>query len=193
MGGLAQMTRKFEGFRDKAYKDIAGKWTIGVGHLIKPGENFSGADSDRLMKTFNQDLIQHVKHVLAVLKVDVNANQLKALADLAFNIGDANFDKSTLLKKLNAGDADGAARQFAVWNKIHQGTALVPSAALTKRRADEANLFRTPGDQKTVTVNVKSDFHIDGSGNPDSTARAVDSRQRGTFSDLTRNLAGAFE
>jgi len=29
-----------EGYRAKAYKDFADKWTIGYGHLIKVGENY---------------------------------------------------------------------------------------------------------------------------------------------------------
>lgn len=44
-------------------------------------------------------------------------NQFDSLVSLTYNIGTATFEKSTLLKKLNAGDYQGAAEQFTVWNK----------------------------------------------------------------------------
>ncbi|KAA6459624.1 lysozyme [Acidobacteria bacterium AB60] len=190
MSSLADMTAKFEGFRQKAYKDVAGKWTIGFGHLIQPGEDFSHADSGSLMGTFQRDLAKSVKHVLSTLKVDVNANQLKALADLDFNIGDKAFDGSTLLKRLNSGDFNGALQHFQDWHYANHKSV----QALVNRRAAEAKLFQTPvsGD-KSVTLNANSEYHFHGVTDPREAARQADSRQRGTFADLTRNLAGAFE
>ena len=44
-------------------------------------------------------------------------NQFDSLVSLTYNIGTGTFEKSTLLKKLNAGDYQGAADQFTVWNK----------------------------------------------------------------------------
>jgi lysozyme len=49
--------------------------------------------------------------------VPLTQNQFDALVSLVFNIGGGAFRKSTLLKKLNAGDIQGAADQFLVWNK----------------------------------------------------------------------------
>lgn len=193
IGDAARFTAKFEGFRAKAYRDIAGKLTIGVGHLIRPGEDFSNATPAQLMKVFQDDFAKHVRHVMSVVRVALNTNQLKALSDLAFNIGDAAFDASTLLKKLNGGDYAGAAAEFARWNKIHQGGHLVPSAGLTSRRQADADMFRQPVDQsKQITLHSKTEINVHTS-DPDAAGRAVESRQRGIYADLTRNLATVIE
>ncbi|EXA91352.1 phage lysozyme family protein [Acinetobacter baumannii 1267820] len=44
-------------------------------------------------------------------------NQFDALVSLTYNIGSGVFKKSTLLKRLNKGEYQGAADQFLVWNK----------------------------------------------------------------------------
>lgn len=36
-----ELIKSFEGWRSKAYKDAVGKWTVGYGHLIKPGDNLN--------------------------------------------------------------------------------------------------------------------------------------------------------
>ncbi|MGA9914219.1 MAG: lysozyme [Paraburkholderia sp.] len=72
------------------------------------------------------------------VKVALNQEEYDALVDLVFNIGSGNFDTSTLLRKLNAGDTDGAIAEFARWNKAG-GVVL---AGLVKRREAERVLFQ---------------------------------------------------
>jgi GH24 family phage-related lysozyme (muramidase) len=74
----------------------------------------------------------------SIVKVDLNPNERAALISLVYNIGEANFKASTLLKLLNEGDRPGAAEQFARWNK--SGGQVLDG--LTKRRQIEAELFR---------------------------------------------------
>jgi lysozyme len=49
------------------------------------------------------------------VKVPLTQNQFDALVNLTYNIGENAFRKSTLLRKLNAGDYAGAAEQFMRW------------------------------------------------------------------------------
>jgi lysozyme len=72
--------------------------------------------------------------------VPLTDDEFDALVCLIFNIGRGAFRGSTLLKKLDAGDYQGAARQFLVWNK-QAGKEL---AGLDRRRAAEEALFETP-------------------------------------------------
>lgn len=60
-----------------------------------------------------------------------------ALVSFAYNVGLGNFGGSTLLKKLNMGDIQGAAKEFPKWNKAG-GKVL---SGLTKRREAERRLF----------------------------------------------------
>ncbi len=71
------------------------------------------------------------------MKIPINQHQYDALVSLVFNIGRGNFAASTMLKKLNLSDYDGAAAEFPKWNK-QAGKVL---NGLTKRRAKEQALF----------------------------------------------------
>lgn len=54
-----------------------------------------------------------------------------------FNLGSGAFRNSTLIKLLNKGDYEGAAKQFARWNKA--GGVVLPG--LVRRRDAEKRLF----------------------------------------------------
>ena len=47
--------------------------------------------------------------------MQLNQNQFDALVSLVFNIGTGAFARSTLLKRLNVGDYNGAAEAFLMW------------------------------------------------------------------------------
>ena len=138
---IAQSTLAFitkeEGARNKAYKDSKGLWTIGVGHLIKSDEQhlinatLTDAQVEDLLKS---DLKWCSEAVETSVKVSLNQNQYDALYSLCFNIGETNFRNSTVVKKINAGDMNGAAAAIEMWNK---------PAVLINRRKREKALFLT--------------------------------------------------
>lgn len=110
-----------EGNKLKAYQDTKGIWTIGVGHTAaagspapKHGMVITAAQSDAILA---RDLADVEAAVNGAVKVPLSQNQFDALVSLAFNIGNGAFRKSTLVKRLNAGDVQGAADAFLMWNK----------------------------------------------------------------------------
>lgn len=126
-----------EGLRLKAYRDVAGILTIGYGHTgsdVRPQSIITEKDAEALL---NDDLEDVVDGVNRALRVMVTANQFSALCSLAYNIGLGNFNKSTLLKRLNAGDYKGAAEQFLAWKYVNK----VAVAGLEARRKAEKALF----------------------------------------------------
>ena len=135
-----------EGRRLDAYRDSAGYWTIGVGHLVTKDKNaprppsITHAEADEL---FRQDLEPTAGTVEHAVTVSITDNQFAALLSLAFNIGVTAFASSTLVKKLNAGDIAGAAAEFSRWDKA--GGKVVDG--LTRRRAAECDLFLLAGDR----------------------------------------------
>lgn len=138
-----------EGLRLEAYPDDSGKWTIGWGHLIKPGEKYfpfgpvkviTREQADAL---FASDKLQAAHAVANNVHVPITDNQRAALESLAFNIGTGNFASSTLVRKLNAGDVQGAWTEFPKWNKIEKNGTLVVDDILVARRAREAEIFLT--------------------------------------------------
>lgn len=77
------------------------------------------------------------RSVKMLVKHEVSQCQFDALVSFAFNCGPANLEKSTLLKKVNAGLMQEAAQEFLKWEK-GGGKVLL---GLVKRRAAERALF----------------------------------------------------
>ncbi len=72
-----------------------------------------------------------------MVKAPAAACEIGACTSLAYNIGLANFEHSTLLRKINAGDRAGAAAEFPKWNKA-AGKVM---KGLVNRRAAERAVF----------------------------------------------------
>jgi len=130
-----------EGVRLKAYRDSAGIWTIGVGHTAAagppkpvPGMTISQDECDDIL---SRDLEKFEAVIDAAVTVPLNQNEFDALVSLVFNIGGGAFGRSTVRRKLNAGDRAGAADAFLMWNKA--GGRVV--RGLTIRRKAERALF----------------------------------------------------
>lgn len=110
-----------EGKRNKAYRDTKGIWTIGVGHTsmagppkVTPSLVITDAEIDEI---FSRDLKKYEDTVNKVLTKPVSQKQFDALVSLCFNIGQGAFARSTVVRKINAGDYKGAAEAFMLWNK----------------------------------------------------------------------------
>jgi lysozyme len=136
--GLA-IIREFEGLRLHAYPDPASggePFTIGFGHTldVEPGDNCTLEEAEQWLLDDCADAeVAVLKHV----RVPLSQGQLDALISFVFNLGAGNFAKSTLLRKLNAGDYVGAWQEFPRWNKA--AGKVMPG--LSRRRAAEAKLF----------------------------------------------------
>jgi lysozyme len=134
------LIKKFEGNKLKAYSDAVGVQTIGYGHTgpdVHPGMKITQAQADAFLYA---DSVKFSNGVNKLVTTKINQNQSDALTSLSYNIGLGAFAKSTLLRKLNAGDTAGASEQFKVWNK--GGGAVLQG--LVNRRAEEAKLFNSP-------------------------------------------------
>ena len=141
------LVKQYEGFRSYAYIDTNGLPVIGYGQSIirgrkvRMGQYISRAEADAELA---KELHRLQGFVASKVKVKLNPNQLAALTSLAYNAGIRVVTKSTLARKLNAGNYAGAANEILRWNKAHQGGKLVPLAGLIRRRQAERQLFLTP-------------------------------------------------
>lgn len=132
-----------EGCRLRAYKCPAGIPTIGWGETegVAMGMVWTQRQADEALCA---SLGKRVAQITSVLTEHAEPNQLGAMASLQYNIGQAAFAKSTVLKAHNAGDFQAAARAFGLWNKAKVGGTLTVLAGLTARRAAEAALYLKP-------------------------------------------------
>ena len=134
------LLKSFEELRLVAYKPTPDDvWTIGYGHTagVQEGDTCSEAEAEEWLV---QDSASSAAEVERDVTVPLTDDEFDALVVLTFNIGRGAFRGSTLLKKLDAGDYQGAAQEFGRWNK-QAGKEL---AGLTRRRAAEEALFITP-------------------------------------------------
>ena len=129
--------KRNEGCSLIAYRDSVGVWTIGYGHTngVLPGDTCTPLKAELWLL----DDLQNALHAVEDnVKVPLTQEQLSALVDFVFNVGEGNFEHSTLLKKINALDFEGAAEEFKKWD--HAGGKVL--VGLTRRRAEEEALFR---------------------------------------------------
>lgn len=133
--------RESEGFRNQAYKDTGGVWTIGYGTIkypngvtVKQGDTCTQGQADLWLmndcKWVDACLDKHIK-------VKLNQNQFDALASFVYNIGETAFIKSTMLTLLNQSKFGLAANQFDRW--IYDNGKVING--LVNRRAKEKLLF----------------------------------------------------
>ena len=130
-----------EDFREKAYKPTPNDvWTIGYGHTegVKEGDKITRQQAEELYK---QDFKKY-SSALKNVTVPLNDNEKVALTSFIYNVGQGAFKSSTLLKKLNEGDKEGAANEFSKW-VYQKGEKL---NGLVDRRKKERELFLTPVD-----------------------------------------------
>lgn len=127
--------------RFTAYKCPAGVVTIGWGHTSHHGRKVSMGDvwSQRECDAeFKTDMHIFERDVHRLVKVPLKQWQFDALVSFAYNCGAGNLAASTLLKKVNARNFEGAALEFQRWNKAN-GKVM---SGLVRRRASEALLFQ---------------------------------------------------
>jgi|GEM_PF-2001064 len=138
--GLA-LIKQFESLSLNAYLCPAGKWTIGYGHTgpeVHAGQSVTLEQAEVLLQVDVARFAAFVK-----LKCPIaTAMQYAAMVCLCFNIGTGNFQRSSVLRLHNAGDAAGAARAFALWTKATGADGKKRELrGLVRRRAAEAALY----------------------------------------------------
>ena len=146
------LIKKWEGLLLNAYLDPVGIPTIGYGttrypngQKVRLGDRISERDAEVYLRS---ECSKVATEISELIKVPVNQNQFDALVSFAYNVGTGAFQSSTLLRKLNQGDYQGAANEFSRWvNGVVNGV-FQPLPGLVSRRADEKNLFLKAGEEK---------------------------------------------
>ena len=136
------LIKEAEGWRSAPYLCPAKVWTIGYGSTrdlkgqpVTP-QTPSISPKEGLI-LLQRDVEEAAKGISKAVSVPLTPSQRGALVSFVYNFGIGAFRSSTLLKKLNAGDYQGAAEQFKRW--VYAGKEVLPG--LVKRRAAEYKLF----------------------------------------------------
>lgn len=139
-----ELIKQFEGFRSKPYLCSAGVPTIGYGSTFyEDGRKVTLQDApiteqkaqELLELTLNKIFIPGV--LRACPGLISYPNRFGAIVSFAYNLGIGRLQASTLRRKVNAQDWEGAADEILKWN-LNLGK---PSKGLILRRNAERELF----------------------------------------------------
>lgn len=134
--------KRFEGLALKPYRDAVGIPTIGYGNTYyEDGRKVSMTDAAiseaRAEKLLKMVLVRYEDAVNRYAQLPLSQNQFDALVSFAYNVGNENLRKSSLMRLLNQGRFQAAADEFLRWNRAG-GRVL---EGLRKRRIAERALF----------------------------------------------------
>jgi GH24 family phage-related lysozyme (muramidase) len=140
------LLKTWEGCRLNAYPDPASggaPWTIGYGHTgaeVVPGLTITQEQAETWLK---QDVAEAAGAVDRLLSgVTLTARQRDALISFCFNVGAGALERSTLRKRLMAGESAAVviAQELPRWHKGPNG----PVEGLKRRRAAEVSHAQAP-------------------------------------------------
>jgi len=119
--------------------------TIGYGHLIKPGEDFSdGISETAATELLRSDIATTERAVQNNINIPLSQNQFDALVIFAYNIGAKNFATSTVAKYINIPNfhSDKYPSLDVAWRAWCKTNGHL-SPGLIRRRNAELKLFHT--------------------------------------------------
>ena len=131
-GGLVGIALH-EGYSDRAIIPVPGDVpTIGFGETqgVKLGDKTT---APKALVRLMDDVAKREGIIKRCVRVPLSQGEYDAYMSLAYNIGTGAFCNSTLVRKLNAQDYDGACKAILDWDKF-KGRAL---PGLTARRQEE--------------------------------------------------------
>jgi lysozyme len=140
----ASLCKQYEGFRSKPYLCPAGVATIGYGSTYySDGRKVTMQDPPMDEPAASALLMYELQHTYLpgtlrncpILATD--NKRLNAVVDFCYNLGIGRLQTSTLKRKINAQDWEGAKEELKKWNKAG-GKVL---AGLDKRRKSECNFM----------------------------------------------------
>lgn len=120
--GMLSITSS-EGFSEKAIIPTKGDVpTYGYGSTrhadgspVRMGETITRKQAELLL---SKDASLFSSAIKRCVKVPLSQGEFDAYVSLTYNIGDGAFCRSTLVKRLNAGDYAGACEEIKRWDKM---------------------------------------------------------------------------
>ena len=133
----ASLCRQFEGYRAKPYLCPAGVATIGYGSTYYADGRKVTLQDNPIGEAVANALLMHELENTYLQGLLTNERKCNAIVDFCYNLGVGRLQTSTLKRKINAQDWDGAKEELMKWSKAG-GKVL---SGLLKRRQSECNLM----------------------------------------------------
>ena len=105
----------WEGKRNDPYRDIVGVWTVCYGETRVAMRPYSDAECEDMLAKGLNDFAEPV--LKRNPELAGHPNQTVAAVSLSYNIGQANYNRSTVAKRFSARDWKGACNAILAWNR----------------------------------------------------------------------------
>lgn len=135
-----ELVQEYEGFQPEPKQLPDGTWVVGYSH-VRVGEPGPAVNQNEAQQMLALDLAPVERLVNARVTQTLTQSQFDALVSFAFSIGIEAFEKSQVLRRVNAGDFVAAACAMDAWRKSEVSGEVVIIDALVRRRAAEKALF----------------------------------------------------
>jgi lysozyme len=109
---MLEFIKKKEGLRLEKYLCPAKKPTIGYGHTLQAGENYTKITQEEADKIFMKDINALIFGISRLVLVPLTQGQFDAIVSLVYNWGIGKFLRSKGLKALNEGNYNRARAEF---------------------------------------------------------------------------------
>ncbi|PCH98286.1 MAG: muraminidase [Alphaproteobacteria bacterium] len=110
------LIKRFEGFSSTVYFCPAEYPTIGYGHVVKKGEDFSaGITQDEAEELLRTDAQIAERAVLRLITVPLTDGQFDALVSFTYNLGSGALQRSTLRRVINRQNHSKVPNQLMRW------------------------------------------------------------------------------
>ena len=141
MSWLVNAVKRFEGYREEAYQDSVGVWTIGYGNTrdasgapIRSGDTITKEEAEKLLQSELEEFLDYVIRYSDSNDYGWNKNQIGALTSFVYNLGKSRLKQVTG----NATrDNETIAKKMRLYNKAGGRTL----KGLVTRRNEEADHF----------------------------------------------------
>lgn len=137
-----KLIERWEGRRNTAYKDSAGKWTIGVGHLIGPNEGhllIGPITDEQVNALFRADVAWAEQAVERLFPRLVHQTQFDALVSFVYNLGETAVRNGSLDDLINNGASPDDIS--AKWLQYSRAGGQVVQGLLNRRKAELAHYW----------------------------------------------------
>ena len=131
------LIKQYEGFSSTTYLCPAGYPTIGYGHLVRAGEDFTTLTEEAAEQLLRKDVASAERAVCRLINTPLTDGQFDALVSFTFNLGAGALQRSTLRRKVNRQTHQEVPEQLMRW--VWAGGRKL--RGLIRRRAAEAEHY----------------------------------------------------
>ncbi len=139
-----KIIKEFEGLRLKAYRDPAGHWTIGYGHLINTrcekellNRTITEEEAEELLEKDMERIWEGMWRYIKIRLEDMHYLMWAAILSFCFNVGPGRLKGTGIGRALNRKDFERVAEELMRW--VYAGGKVL--RGLVRRREAERKMF----------------------------------------------------